>query len=200
METDPLGRWLAEAEADLGSGPAIPADLLTRVNMARARRRRQQRVVRTGCAALLLMVGAGWGTWHWHRSRPAPAVAARVTSAVDTVVDLARLRLEIELLDLEAKARTDGARRLADALRRQDRIAALQAEAAPDPRIQIRQELDGAAFTLLNQGDRLYRELALREPAAAAYREVIRLFPESCWAQVAEQRLAQLEQKAGETS
>jgi hypothetical protein len=143
-----------------------------------------------------MVLGIGWGALHWNRSKPVPGVTAPVVASLD----LTRLRFEMDLLDLEAKARTEGARRLAAALRRQDRVAALRANIAPDPRVQIRQQIDGAAFTLLSQGDRLYRELALREPAAAAYREVIRLFPESCWAAVAEQRLAHLEQKRGETS
>jgi len=196
MPPDQLGKRLHEAEAELGCAPAGPADLVPRVYAVRARRRQRRRALGAGCVGLAMVLGVGWGLLHWNRSKPVPGVTPPVVASLN----LARLRFEMDLLDLEANARTDGARRLAAALRQQDRITALRAQAAPDPRVQIRQEIDGAAFTLLNQGDRLYRELALREPAAAAYREVIRLFPESCWATVAKQRLAQLEQRPGETS
>ena len=69
-----------------------------------------------------------------------------------------------------------------------------------DPRVAISQQCDQAAFTVLNQGDRFYHELADRESAADAYREVIRAFPDSYWSRLAEQRLAALQANTGGSS
>jgi tetratricopeptide (TPR) repeat protein len=81
---------------------------------------------------------------------------------------------------------------------RQDRrLAALQAELAsiPDPVKEIDRQVDKAAFILVYQADKLYKELNQTESAVAAYKEVIQLFPTNQWADVARERLSQIEQR-----
>jgi outer membrane protein assembly factor BamD (BamD/ComL family) len=52
--------------------------------------------------------------------------------------------------------------------------------------------VDKTAFLLIYQADRLYKELNQTESAVTAYQEVIQLFPDNRWAQVAKERLAEI--------
>jgi outer membrane protein assembly factor BamD (BamD/ComL family) len=45
---------------------------------------------------------------------------------------------------------------------------------------------------MVYQADRMYHELNLRESAVASYQRTIELFPQTHWAQVAKDRLAEL--------
>lgn len=79
--------------------------------------------------------------------------------------------------------------------RRQRRLAAVEAELAsiPDPMEQLERQVDKTAFLLIYRADQLYRELNQTESAVAAYKEIIQLFPENRWAQVAKERLAEID-------
>ena len=78
--------------------------------------------------------------------------------------------------------------------RQQRRLDALKAELASirDPRNEIQAQADRTAFVILYQGDRYYRELKQTQLAIEAYEQVIRVFPESPWADEARSRLAQI--------
>jgi TolA-binding protein len=81
---------------------------------------------------------------------------------------------------------------------RQDRhLTALQAELAsiPDPVQEIDRQVDKTAFILVYQADKLYKELNQTDSAVQAYKEVIQLFPTNQWANVARERLSQIEQR-----
>jgi TolA-binding protein len=84
--------------------------------------------------------------------------------------------------------------------RRQRRLAAAEAELAsiPDPMEQVEQQVDKTAFLLIYQADRLYKELNQTESAVAAYKEIIQLFPTNRWAEVAKERLAEIDKHASD--
>jgi TolA-binding protein len=79
--------------------------------------------------------------------------------------------------------------------RQQRRLASLEAELAsiPDPMRQVEREVDKTAFLLIYRADRLYKELNQTESAVAAYKEIIQLFPTNRWAEVARERLAEID-------
>lgn len=110
---------------------------------------------------------------------------------------IASLEEQVEQL----KAQTDATLKLVQEVlekdRQQRRLATLEAELAsiPDPVRQMEQQVDRSAFLLLYQADRLYKELNQTESAVAAYKEVIQLFPTNQWADVARERLSQIEQR-----
>jgi len=81
--------------------------------------------------------------------------------------------------------------------RRERRLAALEVELAsiPDPMREIDRQVDETAFVLVYQADKLYKELSQRDSAIEAYKEVIQLFPDNQWADVARQRLSEIEQR-----
>jgi tetratricopeptide (TPR) repeat protein len=107
--------------------------------------------------------------------------------------------LEAQIKQL--RAQTDATLRLVQevlATDRQERhLASLEAELAtiPDPRLEIERQVDKTAFILIYQADRLYKELNQTESAVAAYKEVIHLFPKNRWADVARERLSQIEHR-----
>ena len=99
------------------------------------------------------------------------------------------------------RAQTDATLRLVQEVLAKDRqerhLAALEAELAsiPDPKVEIERQVDKTAFILVYQADRLYKELNRTESAVEAYKEVIQLFPKNRWADVARERLSQIEQR-----
>lgn len=108
------------------------------------------------------------------------------------------------MVSLEARVKqlqvqTDAALKLVREVLERDRqarhTAALEAELAsiPDPMAEIDRQLDKTAFVLVYQADRLYKELNQTESAVAAYKEVIQLFPKNRWADVARERLSEIE-------
>ncbi len=110
---------------------------------------------------------------------------------------IASLETQIEQL----RAQTDATLRLMQEVLAEDRqerhLAALEAELAsiPDPKVEIERQVDKTAFILVYQADRLYKELNRTESAVEAYKEVIQLFPKNRWADVARERLSQIEHR-----
>lgn len=104
----------------------------------------------------------------------------------------------------QLQARTDATLKLVQEVleqdRRQRRLTAQEAELAsiPDPMQQVERQVDKAAFVLIYQADRLYKELNQTESAVAAYKEIIQLFPTNRWAEVARERLAEIDKHKSE--
>ena len=73
-------------------------------------------------------------------------------------------------------------------------MRALEAELAsiPDPAEQMKQRDEKTAFTLVYQADRMYREMNQAQSAIETYEQVIRLYPQNHWAEVARQRITEI--------
>ena len=105
--------------------------------------------------------------------------------------------LEEQIKQLQAQ--TDATLRLVHDVLERDRqerhLAALEAELAgiPDPMKEIERHVDRAAFVMLYSADRLYKELNETESAVEAYKEIIQVFPNNQWADVARERLSEIE-------
>ena len=134
-------------------------------------------------AAVLLMA---FGLWciTTRGPKPVPQQQQQIASLEEQVRQL--------------QAQTDATLRLVQGVlaeeRQQQRLAALEAELAsiPDPLAELEKQTDRTAFVLVYQADRLYRELNQTESAVEAYEQVIRLFPQNQWAEVARKRLAEI--------
>jgi PAS domain-containing protein len=150
----------------------------------------------------------------WRVRISVPALAAAVV-LVGTTVWVLCMRMEVprsepqpepqKIASLETQvkqlqAQTDATLRLVREMlerdRQERRLAALRAELAsiPDPMREIDAQVDKTAVLLIYQADRLYKELNQTESAVAQYKEVIQLFPKNRWADVARERLAEIEQ------
>jgi tetratricopeptide (TPR) repeat protein len=81
--------------------------------------------------------------------------------------------------------------------RKQNQLTELETELAsiPDPLEEIQKQVDKTAFILLYQADRMYRELNQTSRAVETYNRIIELFPKNRWAQVAQQRLLEIENR-----
>ncbi len=101
----------------------------------------------------------------------------------------------------QLRAQTDATLRLVQEVLERDRqernLAALEAELASigDPVQEIERQVDKTAFVMVYQADRLYKQLNQTESAVEAYKEVIQLFPDNRWADVARERLSQIEKR-----
>lgn len=189
MPVDQLQDLLRRADAEAGPPPRLPSDLPARV-LSRARRA-QERTGLAGSVAAALLLAIGVATF-------LRATAPSEPAAVEAVER--RLTADVAALEREADSRATVARRFAELRTRDERLAALQAAAArPDPVQRAEQEVDQTAFVLLQQGDHLYRDLGLKEPAADSYRRTARLFPQTRWAGLANERLTEMETDKGDT-
>lgn len=110
---------------------------------------------------------------------------------------IASLEERIEQLQAQTDATLRLVQEVVERDRQQRRLAALHAELAsiPDPMQEIERQVDKTAFILIYQADKLYRELNRTASAVEAYKEVIQLFPKNRWADVARERLSEIEQK-----
>ncbi len=183
MNEHRIKEWLERVDRAAGP-PAYGA-----VNAARIRRRVRRKQARQvayplAVAAVLLL---GLGIWSVGTRTPQP-------SAPTGEERIASLEEQVRQL----QARTESALRLVqDVLaqeRQRERLDALEAELASirDPIEQMRDQADRTAFTLVYQADRFQRELNQTQSAIEAYKQVIRLFPESRWADEARERLARI--------
>lgn len=108
---------------------------------------------------------------------------------------IASLEEQIQQLQERTDATLQLVQEVLERDRRQRRLAAAEAELAsiPDPMEQVERQVDKTAFLLIYRADQLYKELNQTESAVAAYKEIIQLFPENRWAQVAKERLAEID-------
>lgn len=152
------------------------------------RRLRRRRMVRLGvpaAAAAVLLVGAFLWT-----------VCTRTREATPETPTPRIVALEERIQQLQAQ--TDATLRLVHDVLERDRaerhLAALEAKLASigDPMKEIERQVDRAAFGMLYYADRLYNELHQTESAVEAYEEIIQVFPDNQWADVARERLSEI--------
>jgi len=190
MAGDPLGEWLRRADAASGPLPPLRTDLAGRVR----RQARWRRATRTTAGALVLLaVGAVWALWP-PAERPTENGAGPIAAGTDRQAEIARLQEKVHRLQEEVEWRTVAVERMLTLETQQRRLADLRRRAAePDALDRLDQQTDQTAFTLVYQADRMHKELGLEAPAVEGYRRVIRLFPETRWAEVARKRLSEIE-------
>ena len=171
-------------DADRAAGSPLFGQIKATDLRQRLRRRRLVRLGMPATAAAVLLLGLGTWTLHSRPEAPASPPPDKIASLEEQVRQL--------------RAQTDAALQLVHEVlaqeRQQQRLAALEAELASisDPREEIERQVDKTAFVLVYEADQLYRELNETESAVEAYEQVIRLFPQNRWANVARQRLAEI--------
>ena len=137
-------------------------------------------------AAAVLLIGAGLATICLRSTHKPPQPQQRIAT------------VEAQLLQLQAQ--TDAVLKLVHEVlekdRQEEQLTALEAELAsiPDAAEEIERQVDKTAFVMLYRADRLYKQLRQTDSAVEAYKEIIQLFPENQWADVARERLSQIQE------
>jgi tetratricopeptide (TPR) repeat protein len=176
-------------KADQAAGPPV----YRRPTASGIRRRlRQGRLIRISTPALaaaVVLVATGVGVICLRTPEPQPKPPSEPQR-------IASLETQVKQLQAQTDATLKLVREVLERDRQERRLAALNAELAsiPDPMREMDAQVDETAFLLIYQADRLYKELNQTESAVAQYKEVIQLFPKNRWADVARERLAEIEQ------
>jgi hypothetical protein len=190
---------LRSADRAAGPPPAMPPDLADRVRRA-ARRQRILRIT-SGAAAALLAIGVGTLVLVQGSTPDAKPNEPRtqIVSIEHTQAELERLNEEITRLRAELDATLALTRNLNKQRERPQRLASLQRPRFElEPADQIAQEIEKAAFIIVNQGDRLHHKYNLTESAIRSYERAIKLFPDTQSADVARERLAEIQTTQGD--
>ena len=184
MTDDQIQKLLQEA--DRTAGP--PAEV--HVNLAALRRRANRRRFISSAApvaaAAVLMVAAGL-----------LSLVIRTPQTTQEQERVASLEAQVKQLQVRTDAALKLIQQVLEDEQRRQRLDELEAQLAsiPDPLEELEKQVGKTAFILVYQADRLYRELNQTDSAVENYNRVIELFPENRWAEVARQRLKEIENK-----
>jgi tetratricopeptide (TPR) repeat protein len=184
VNEEQIERLLVRADEAAGEPQLSP------VNVTEIRRRvRRRLLLRTGVpmsVAAMVLVGVTLWVMYMQTGRPQPGPQL-----------IASLEEQVRQLQTQTEATLKLVRDVLEKDRQDRRLAALEAELAsiPDPVKAMERQVDKTAFILVYQADKLYKELNQTDSAVAAYKEVIQLFPTNQWADVARERLSQIEQR-----
>ncbi len=146
-----------------------------------------------GAAAAAIVAAVGMALLLPNDTDTGPRKATEKVIA-DQNGEIAALRAEIARLEAEVESRLAAVRHmlaLEAAERRRDELR--RQLARPDMAEQIAREVDEAAFIIVYDADRQRKRQGGRASAIAAYRDVVRLFPQTRWAKVAQNRLTEIE-------
>jgi tetratricopeptide (TPR) repeat protein len=174
-------------EADRMAGLPIPVSAnLSVVVRHRAHRRRFVNLAAPLAAAAVVLIAAGI----WSR-------AIRTTETTQEKQKIALLETQLKQLYVRTDAALNLIQDVLEKEQKQHSLDELEAQLAsiPDPLEEIQKQVDKTAFILVYQADRLYHELNRTDSAVETYNRVIELFPRNRWAQVARQRLSEIEEQ-----
>ena len=185
MTEDKIKNLLQEADRMAGLPEPVSANLSAIVRRRAHRRHLRISITAPLAAAAVILIAAG--IWN---------LSIRTTETIDQE-KIVSLEKQLEQL----QTRTDAALKLIQEVlvadHKKDSLNELEAQLAsiPDPLEEIQKQVDKTAFILVYQADRLYRELNRMDSAVEAYNRVIKLFPKNQWAQVARERLLEIDSR-----
>jgi len=185
MTEDKIKNLLQEADRMAGLPSPVSVNLSAVVRRRAHRRRFVNLAVPLAAAAVVLIAAGIWN------------LAIRTTETTPEKERIALLETQLKQLQV----RTDAALNLIQEVlveeQKQHSLDELEAQLAsiPDPLEEIQKQIDKTAFILVYHADLLYRELNRTNSAVETYNRVIELFPQNRWAQVARQRLSEIEKQ-----
>jgi TolA-binding protein len=186
MTEDKIKNLLQEADRMAGLPGAVSANLSAIVR--RRAHRRHLLVSLTAplaAAAVILIANSIW------------SLTIRTTEKTNDLEKIASLEKQLEQLQTKTDAALNLIQEVFVAEQKKDSLGELEAQLASirDPLEEIQKQVDKTAFILVYQADRLYRELNRTDSAVETYNRVIELFPKNRWAQVARQRLSEIDSR-----
>lgn len=184
MTEEIIKNLLQQADRIAGPPTGLPsASDITRAVRRRAAGRRIPRTAAISAAAAVLLIAL-----------TIAGLAVKTKRTKHREQRIAGLEKELQYL----QARTDSVINLVHEVlekeREQRRLDEIHARVASisDPLEKFRREVDRTAFILIYEADRMYDDREQRNSAIQAYQRVIKLFPETQWAEKARQKLSQI--------
>jgi hypothetical protein len=179
MEEMDIRNLLIKADKSLNKGNIEQQDIALAVRR-KLYRGRMMRI--TSSMLMLFLTASSLGLWQYI------AVRQQMLEGRDKIA-----LLEGRLGKLETKTESK-LERIDKTLNRLSRLnnyfqTKTQVANMEDPIEQVRREFDKTGSIIVSSGDRLYRDYNLKSQAIDEYKRVIRLMPESKWAEVARQRI-----------
>lgn len=181
MEEERIRQLLQEAE---GGARQVHAPAAVDVAASVRRRARYIRIRNVSlklAAAAVILIAAGV----WVLQIQKDLEAERIASAEKQIAELS--------------IRTDAVVKLLDEVleneRRQQELAEIEARlvSVGDPMEDVEREVDKAAFVLVYHADLMYKQLEQTDSAVNTYKQVIEYFGDNRWAEVARERLKEIE-------
>lgn len=198
MPSDRIEELLQQTD-DRAGAPRLAANLAERTYRAYAHRRRITVGLSTA-AGLILVAGIVYMTrgivFRGDSTESRQKVVVERNGSREMVQrEIEQLRAEVAQLRSEAEFRTVILAEVLRVQKQQAKIRALerQVRSQTDPLAEVNRLVERAALVTVYQADRKYNELDLKESAIADYRQVIKLYPETRWAERARRRLAEIE-------
>ncbi|NQT02691.1 MAG: hypothetical protein HQ580_11755 [Planctomycetes bacterium] len=186
MTEDKIKNLLQEADRMAGLPSFVSSNLSAIVRRRAHRRLLLVSLTAPLAAAAVILIAAG--IWSFVIRTP------EQTNGREKIVLLEK---QLEQLQVRTDAALNLIQEVLVAKQEQYSLDELEAQLAsiPDPLEEIQRQVDKTAFILVYQADRLYRELNRTDSAVETYNRVIELFPKNRWAQVARQRLSEIDSR-----
>jgi tetratricopeptide (TPR) repeat protein len=197
---------LQQADQAAGRPEMAAVNLAERIRQLDRRRRGMKTAAQTAAAAVLMM---GLGLAFWSDIKPTTVtsnqdrnntVAVNEDQAgapgvkVYTEAEVTQLKVEIAQLQGEADLRLKIIKDLLEIQRRQAVLVSLEEQLAaiPDPLAEVRRQVEQAAYRIVYQADLKYKQADSKESAIEDYERVLRLYPQTRWAMVAQAKLSEI--------
>jgi TolA-binding protein len=185
MIEDKMKNLLQEADRMASLPSPVSAELSAAVRRRAHRRRFLNLAAPLAAAAVVLIVAGIW------------SLTIRTTETTPEGERIALLESQLKQLQVRTDAVSNLIQEVLVEEQKQHSLNELEAQLAsiPDPLKEIQKQVDKTAFILVYHADRMYRELNRTDSAVETYNRVIELFPKNRWAQVARQRLSEIENR-----
>lgn len=184
MTEDKIKNLLQQADRMAGLPQPVSANLSTIVRRRAHRRHLLISVTAPLTAAAVIIIATGM----WN-------IVIRTSGQTEDQEKIISLEKQLEQLQVRTDAALNLIQEVLVAEQKRHSLDELEAQLAsiPDPLKEIQKQVEKTAFILVYQADRLYYELDRTDSAVETYKRVIELFPKNQWAQVARERLSEID-------
>lgn len=184
MIEDKIKNLLQQADRMAGLPQPVSANLSTIVRRRAHRRHLLISVTAPLTAAAVIIIATGM----WN-------IVIRTSGQTEDQEKIISLEKQLEQLQVRTDAALNLIQEVLVAEQKRHSLDELEAQLAsiPDPLKEIQKQVEKTAFILVYQADRLYYELDRTDSAVETYKRVIELFPKNQWAQVARERLSEID-------
>lgn len=186
MTEDKIENLLQQADRIAGRPKAVSANLSAIVRRRAHRRHVLVSITAPMAAAAVIIIATG--IWH---------IAVRTSGQTEDKEKIISLEKQLEQLQVRTDAALNLIQEVLVTEQKRHSLDELEAQLAsiPDPLEEIQKQVEKTAFILVYQADRLYYELNRTDSAVETYKRVIKLFPKNQWAQVARERLSEIDSR-----